>query len=505
MELTFLNTNFETVFVLDASESVLWVDRYYEPGSFELSTPLTDDLLAYTKANFYIKNADSEHAMIIEDISLDTDDGVTTIKAVGRSLESILDRRIIWKATRIKNMSFSAAVEKLLNENVINPTIEGRKISNFIFDNSLEDAYISNLTVNYQFEMGDSLLADIQNMCLDYHVGFKITLNNEHQFVFQLYNGIDRSYSQTSNAFVLFSTELDNIIDTIYADKTTQTKNVALVLGGTNNKTKIVGSNTGLNRRELYVNASDIKQDDITLAAYLVLLEKRGVSELDNLNRRTTFDSNCDSIREFVYGKDFKVGDIVQVVNEFGMEAACRITEFTWSYQKNDISTYPTFLTLDQSIITGKNKLGTTLSNLKSLNSSSGEWDDNVWTNGDIVVTVNLDAYGRVNGIGVDGKNNLSSALIFDLGQVMVEEGTLIMSGCSGGTSATYKLVLRDTTSNADKATNYDGDTPLSSIDLSHNNHVRFVIASKKEVNNITLYPMVRTAEESSGFEPYAG
>ena len=103
MEFRVLDRNFQLVYVLDAYESMIWVDRLYEPGSFELYTPVTREIIDYCRPDNYVVNPESEHTMIIEDISIESDaESGDHIKVVGRSLESILDRRIVWKQTTIE-------------------------------------------------------------------------------------------------------------------------------------------------------------------------------------------------------------------------------------------------------------------------------------------------------------------------------------------------------------------------------------------------------------------
>ena len=71
--------------------------------------------------------------MIIEDIKInaDTEEGNHLI-VTGRSLESILERRIIW-GQRIFNGNLQNGIQTMLNECIISPSIADRKISNFVF------------------------------------------------------------------------------------------------------------------------------------------------------------------------------------------------------------------------------------------------------------------------------------------------------------------------------------------------------------------------------------
>ena len=99
--------------------SLLWVDRYNSYGDFELYFAMDPQLLTYLKEDYYLWLEDSEHCMIIENIKInaDTEEGAHLI-VTGRSLESILERRIIWEQ-RIFSGNLQNAIQKMLNENII--------------------------------------------------------------------------------------------------------------------------------------------------------------------------------------------------------------------------------------------------------------------------------------------------------------------------------------------------------------------------------------------------
>ena len=135
--------------------------------------------------------------MIVEKIQItsDTEDG-NHVTVTGRSLESILDRRIVW-GQKLLSGNLQNGIKTLLNENVISPSDSNRKIPNFIFKESTDPA-ITKLKLEAQYT-GDNLYDVIQKICEEQGIGFKITLNDEKQFVFELYAGSDRSYDQTEN------------------------------------------------------------------------------------------------------------------------------------------------------------------------------------------------------------------------------------------------------------------------------------------------------------------
>ena len=77
---------------------------------------------------------------------------------------------------------------------------------------------------------GDNLYDVIQKICEEQGIGFKITLNDEKQFVFELYAGSDRSYDQTENPYVIFSPKFENIINSNYIESKASLKTVTLLV-----------------------------------------------------------------------------------------------------------------------------------------------------------------------------------------------------------------------------------------------------------------------------------
>ncbi len=353
MELLILNTNFESIGVIDTFKSMIWTDRYKAYGDFELYLPMEPSLLDFLKEDYYIWTKDSEHCMIIENLSIDSDvEEGNFLTVTGRSLESILERRIIWGQKILKG-NLQEEIQTLLNESIINPTIADRKIDNFIFEASI-DPKITEIMVDTQFT-GDNLYTAITSLCALNDIGFKIVLNSNNQFVFSLYSGIDRSYKQTVNPYVVFSPSFENIINSNYYRSKANLKNVTLVAGegeGVSRKTTIVGSGSGLNRREIFTDARDISSDTeegtLTDEDYIAKLEARGKENLSGYTVKTAFEGEVEATRLFKYGEDFFIGDIVQIANEYGHEGRAYISELVISQNEEGFSMYPTFQTIQE-------------------------------------------------------------------------------------------------------------------------------------------------------------
>ena len=356
MEATVYNTNFEAVAIIDSYESFIWTDRYDRYGDFEIYTLVNDDILETLKEDYYIVAKWSEHIMIIEDTEISTDvDNGNHVKITGRSLESILDRRVIWGQYTVAG-SLQDAIKFLLDENVISPSDESRKIPNFIFEAS-DDPLITELTIDAQY-MGENLYDEISLICESYSIGFKITLNNDNQFVFKLYSGADRSYAQEENPYVVFSPKFENIINSNYIQSKKTLKTVTFVLGegeGSNRKTMAIeideGAGTGLDRREMCTDARDVSTyvDGATISddEYYLQLGQRGAEELSLNSYTKSFEGQVEATKMFVYGTDFFMGDIIQIANEYNQESVARVIEIVISEDsRNGYQVYPTFTAL---------------------------------------------------------------------------------------------------------------------------------------------------------------
>lgn len=351
MEFRILNKSFDDIDVLDNMLSAIWTDRYYNCGDFQFDTRVSPKVIQLMDPNeeYYLSFSGSDHIMIIEDISLDTDKQYgNTVTVTGRSLEYILARRIVWDQTTLSG-NLVNCIRKLLNENIINPTNPDRKIPNFIFKTSTLDTKIWNLSFPGEAQyQGQDLYSVISSICEAFDIGFKITVNEYKQLVFTLYTGLDKSFDQNENDYVLFSPKMDNLLSSNYYQSTATYKNVVLVAGegeGTSRKMVSTGTASGLNRREMFADARDISSNNSAVEAseYDKLLIQRGNETLLQNDIASMFEGGVEMSKQYKFNQDIFMGDIVQLVNEYGMEARVRIIEVVNSQKGDSIERFPTF------------------------------------------------------------------------------------------------------------------------------------------------------------------
>lgn len=377
MEVLVLDTAFNAVGILDSYISLIWTDRYNQCSDFEITTPSDASFLNLLKPDYYLWFNQSDHVMIVEDFNTKTDasDG-NTIIFTGRSLESLLDRRIIWSQTNIDG-NLQEGVKKLLEENVISPSDSNRKIDNFVFKSS-EDERITSLKLTAQYT-GDNLYDTICAICKSVNIGFKITLDDDNRFVFELYCGDNRSYSQDKNAYVVFSSDYENIINSDYLESKKNLKNVALVAGegeGSSRKIVSIGATSGIDRRELFVDARDVSSsvDGGTLSEteYNNQLIQRGGERMSEYKLIQAFDGEMDTSHMYSYREDYFIGDIVQIKDKNGIEYSARIIEMIFSKNTNEESNYPTFEIMDANEDSSNNGNATSSGTMGSSGNSSG-------------------------------------------------------------------------------------------------------------------------------------
>lgn len=348
------NADFEVIGILDTAQSVIWHSVYYGVGDFQIYIRLTDALHLIADAR-YITRPDNDEVGVIESLLIADDiESGKMITIAGRFAKCLLDRRIIYTLSGTSNKAtilqgkVETEVRRLVNENAIASRSLGvfelgavAGISKTIVD---ENGTAAQKQVSFE-----NLLEYTEAVLKEYSIASAVKLSNgKLQYI--VYEGADRSADNTDgNQPIVFSKEFDNLLSSEYTFDSTAEKNVALIGGegeGIERFCVLLGSQSGLQRKEVFVNASSIKktykdENDVektyTDAEYTAMLKTHAKQEMSELIVSEDFNGAIDITNgNWKYGVDVFLGDIVTIQdNDIAVFKNVRLAEVT-EYQDED-------------------------------------------------------------------------------------------------------------------------------------------------------------------------
>ncbi|HIV88960.1 MAG TPA: siphovirus ReqiPepy6 Gp37-like family protein [Candidatus Ruthenibacterium merdipullorum] len=158
----------------------------------------------------------------------------------------------------------------------------------------------------------------------------------------EVWQGLDRRSSQTDNPLAIFGGDEENVKLGDYTLSTRDEKNVAWVAGEGEGAERViveVDRTNGAPRKELWVNAADIRKESSSRATltdeeYRELLVQRGDEKLAKYKRTESAAPTLLPQSNLVYGKDFDLGDLAEYHDdEAGIMVEARITKVVETYE----------------------------------------------------------------------------------------------------------------------------------------------------------------------------
>lgn len=368
MEVYILDSLHRRIRVIDKFESLVWTERFNAWGDFELDLLSNQEnrTLFITDVRLSIK--ESKRVMVVETTEDFTDDeGKRILKVKGRSLEKILEDRMLALALggmdEIPATFFTGEPPEIVFDMYTHICVDGTlDVGDIISDVSTlgsglypEDTIVEPTDI-ITYEIGlATLYRAIVELCAAYEMGFRFVRNpSTNALYFEVYMGSDRTTNQTTVAAIVFSPDMDNTRNTRLLTSTALYKNVAYVFGTTFAKlvydTGVDPSTAGFERRVLMVEASDI--DDATFVAAEPRLIQRGKEALAQQRRFTYMDGELAQTTQYVYERDYYLGDLVEFRDDDGATSFMQVTEQTFVNDKEGFSSRPT-LTIKQFITPG--------------------------------------------------------------------------------------------------------------------------------------------------------
>lgn len=327
MELYIFDQNREMAGIIKSYEYLRWTRRYSRCGSFELKAVATDENIALLQIGNILWKNDDEEAGLIEFLEM-TMQEQEYITISGRFATSFMARRIIWGTYNLTG-DLSEAALSLINGNLISPEIDDRKISGIDYS-----APTLGIAVKNQISWRN-LMETVTELCETSDVGIKTMFAPATGlFTITLYQGQDSQ--------AIFSKEYENLIDQIFTQSVADYANFAMVGGegeGSERTTVMVGSGSGEERYEIFVDAKDLQSGD-----YIAALTFRGQQKLAEQAMVQAFDATVNQYGNLAYKTDFDLGSRIQAVSKrWGVSITARITEVEESYDRDGMSLGVTF------------------------------------------------------------------------------------------------------------------------------------------------------------------
>jgi hypothetical protein len=352
-------------YVTDRFSSLIWTERWQSTGDFQLDVISTPQNRSRFKPDTYLALNKSNYVMRVETIEDDVDaNGQKLLVIKGRSMEAVLADRVAFSIEGdttttpkwIITDTPAAVARKIYHDICVTGVLNVADIIPYVTEGTFMPAStIAEPIDPITLEMEPTTVYEaITQVCQSWALGFRMLRNGDlTQLYFDIYAGSDRTTAQTTLPPVVFAPEMDNLQNTKELTTIDSSKNVAYVYSPAG-FAEVYASGVdpaveGLERRVLVVNATDITSDNPNVTA---ALNQRGYQELAKYRVLQAFDGEISQNSQYVYGRDYNLGDLVETRNTDGVTNNMRVTEQIFVEDQNGERSYPT-LTLNTFINTG--------------------------------------------------------------------------------------------------------------------------------------------------------
>lgn len=427
--------------------SLVWTERYQENGDFILEMPVNIDNINLFKRGRYISFDESEETMVIRTVDITESYGESetpVLKISGISVTCLLERRVI--ASRLTDFHkgkidytgiFSEVAKSVIYDDVISPVrsywqwyhketppegateywVEGfdydnndsahnridsttvsdpsRAISNFVFKNNIVSDY--DVSISESYTKLCTVYDRIKSLCKRHLMGFRVIINEDDKFEFQIYSGKDRTSSQKELDPIIFNPIMDNISYVNYYEDDSNFKNswYTYIDGyicfkkqmGTGKWIKDapssifqgyvwgnLDSSSDIDRYEIpiFSDAVSARDDNITWGSVeinedqdMTVSQGNYLALLHALEQKVTIDGQeqfedgeyeivmtsegaIDPLVRYRFGIDYFMGDRVDITNNNGVVMTGIINEVVKSYDGEGVLITPNFMNMTE-------------------------------------------------------------------------------------------------------------------------------------------------------------
>jgi Siphovirus ReqiPepy6 Gp37-like protein len=343
--------------LINGYTSVMWVERYREPGEFQIVANFSSGLRDFLPAGTLISHADTTEVMIVENHEFgEAEEEELILTISGRSFESYLENRIV--GTNLARADSSGFVEytltaaytwtqavTLINDHIRDTADADDALVNVVAVETVGGTGVSKKRVIPRGTVHEQLLEllavndlGIKTIRRNTFTGYG-GVDTETRLV--VHKGVDRS------ATIIFSSDYGDLDGIRYLFSGKKYKNAALVQSQYF-QVVVDGTSTKYDRRFMYVDANDVdsKFDNPPGGAdatdIIESLITRGEQKLRRQRRITITDADVSDVTNYRYRRDYNVGDIVTLDGRFSQAIKVRVIEFAEIEDENGESGHPT-------------------------------------------------------------------------------------------------------------------------------------------------------------------
>ena len=333
--------------------SLQWTSRFYDIGSFEVHFPRGSEVEPYLVIGNYLTHG-SKCGVILNVTYTSVD-----VQVVGRDTNVFLKWRVVVPPghylgseadsetqieqayDRIKGTG-EAVMKHYVKNHITEPTAEERKMANVTIAEN-EDRGISGedgtvMQIAWQSRFG-SLAEEIKELALYNELGYDFIFDpSKKKFIFDVYQGTDRTVNQSFVAPCIFTRERKSITDTEYSLDYLSAVSCVFVGGSGEEDEQTVWEVQNEEERPIYTEAYISSSGDIDE------LEDKGVAYL--AENRPAENLTGAATNKLIYEEDWLLGDYVTVQERIGgtvYQVDLQITEVTETVERGNITIVPLF------------------------------------------------------------------------------------------------------------------------------------------------------------------
>lgn len=272
----------------------------------------------------------------------------------GWSLKSVIAQRITVPPPHTgydnKQSNAETVMKHYVNQNTVNPVDGKRRMPQLVIAPNLNRGPSVSWSSRYK-----NLAEEEAAISLATGLGWDVSLDiHSKKFVFDVMEGRNLIAGQSILPPVIFSPQFESLKSLHYTESELNYKNIAYVAGqgeGVDRRVIELGSDVGLNRHEVFIDARDIpEEDDVEVtdpegnkttekvprpeSEIIADLTDRGQQQMQEFLQEHYLEGQILTNSSFKYGIDYDLGDIVTNQNkEWEVTMDARITEVKEVYE----------------------------------------------------------------------------------------------------------------------------------------------------------------------------